>query len=111
MAIASRALFVGLYVLFMIPTYVFPYFGSNSAVGMWGNPFFFLHLLFMLALIVLALLRGLSIGKAWIALCPFAALVFDLTPGLSVVPIVPTVLHIAVLIASREKKVKPDPIG
>ncbi len=98
--------FVSFYLAFMIPTYLLPYVGSNSAVlnaagassGLGMNPAFWLHLLSLLVLLALAWFRGGNIDKKWLLIFPVIALVFDFVPGLSSIPLVPTVMHILTLI-------------
>src|SRR5262249_36273000 len=69
--IAIPVVFVILYYILMLPTYILPYFGSNSAVfgaasvasGAGVYPLFLLHLAFLIALIVLAYIRGKVIAR------------------------------------------------
>ncbi len=110
--LASGPSYVGLYVLFMIPTYILPYLGSNSFVanatlaavdtaaggGNGLNLLLFVHLACLGALALMAWLRGSEIGKVWIVTFPIIAAVFDILPGLSLIPLVPTVLHICAII-------------
>ncbi len=89
--------FALLYAFFMVPTYVLPYFGSNSLVmnaltGM-ANVAFFIHLFALLILMGIAFLRGWRIQRRWLVVFPFLAMLFDLVPGLSIVPMVPTAMH------------------
>ena len=110
--------YVGLYLLVMIPTYVLPYFGSNSVLasaihkGVSGSiyPLFWIHLSFSLGLCLLAWLRGESIAKAWLVVLPVVATVFDLVPGLNVVPLVPTALNICAIIFGAKRQVESDPV-
>ena len=102
------------YVAFMIPTYVLPYFGSNShllrstaqaistdmgrgGAGALSIPFY-LHLLCLAALVALGTARGRQIGKPWLTVFPGLALAFDMLPVLSLIPLVPTVMHLAAII-------------
>lgn len=104
--LANTPVFVVAYIIFMLPTYYFPYVGSNSAalnaVGVAAkaglNPAFYWHLIALLILVALAWLRGDLIDKKWLVIFPVLALVFDLTPGLSVIPLVPTVMHLLAII-------------
>ena len=101
--------FVG-YVLFMIPTYVLAWGGSNSMIVQstataTGAPqashfqtLFFIHLGCLLALCALGWLRGAGAGKTWLVTFPALALVFDLVPVLSWIPFVPTLMHLLALI-------------
>ena len=100
------------YLLFMIPTYVLPYFGSNSVVansvaaavdasssevGGLNLPLF-VHLICLAALCFLAWVRGDLIGKKWIIVFPILAAFFDMMPGFNWIPLVPTGMHIAAII-------------
>lgn len=110
--LASGPSFVGLYLILMIPTYVLPYFGSNSLVANTAlaaadaassevsglNLLLFVHLACLGGLALLAWLRGSLVGKTWIVALPIIAAVFDIVPGLSMIPFVPTVLHITAII-------------
>lgn len=110
--LASGPSFVGLYLLLMIPTYILPYFGSNSLVanatlaaadaassevsGL--NMLLFVHLACLGGLALLSWLRGSLVGKTWIVALPIIAAVFDIVPGLSMIPLVPTALHITAIV-------------
>lgn len=101
---SSTPVFVVLYLLFMLPTYILPWVGSTSTLlppllgeGS-GQPYFWLHLLALVALVAIAWYRGLAKGKAWLILFPVAATIFDLTPGLNWIPLVPTALHVMTLV-------------
>jgi hypothetical protein len=112
--LGNPVVFVLLYILFMLPTYYLPYVGSNSAVigalGQVGaatadanplagiNPAFWLHLGSLIVLLILAWFRGAVIGKKWLIIFPILAAVFDLTPGMNLIPLVPTVMHLLVII-------------
>jgi hypothetical protein len=92
--------------MFMLPTYYLPYVGSNSAiVGVLGaasgagiNPAFWLHLGALLVLCFLCWIRGAYVARTWLVLFPVLALLFDLAPGLSAIPMIPTFLHLAAII-------------
>ena len=101
--------YVALYVAGMLPTYVLPYLGSNAAllrgsaraVGVRDTTtpgVFAVHLACLLALCALAAVRAAVVGRRWLVVLPLLALVFDLTPGLSLIPLVPTMLHLAAVI-------------
>lgn len=107
--ISNPAMFVALYLLLMLPTYVLPYMGSNASLlksmqrqvatqPVLGPAPLYLHLGFLLALIFLASVRGKKIGKQWIAIFPVLATFFDLTPGLNLIPLIPTIMHILAVI-------------
>lgn len=94
------------YVTLMIPTYVLPWLGSNSAVfnaagvavGHGLTPQWWAHAWCLVMLILMTWLRGSLINKKYLPVFPFLATVFDLTPGLSMIPFIPTVLHLAAII-------------
>lgn len=98
--------FVVGYLIFMVPTYVLPYIGSNSAiVGAIGaafghsfTPQFWLHLWCLVMLVLVTSIRARNIGKSWLMIFPVTAGFFDLVPGLSMIPLVPTVMHLLALI-------------
>lgn len=104
--LANPVIFAVLYIVFMIPTYMLPYMGSNSSVinatgvsaGAGMNPLFWLHLLALAVLVALAWFRGGHVAKAWLVIFPVLALVFDLVPGLSSIPLVPTLMHLLSII-------------
>ena len=118
--IANAPIFVSLYVLLMIPTYLLPYSGSNSlfvnsmVAGMasvynQSTPLSmyvasFAHVACLLLLAMLAFFRGKHFGKTWIVVLPVLALIFDFVPGFSLIPLVPTVMHLATIIIG----VKPE---
>lgn len=114
--LGKPALFVVLYILFLIPTYLLPYFGSNSAaiyaVGAAAGeipPQLIIHFLALLALVLIALGRGKAIGKLWLVIFPILAAFFDLVPGMSSVPLVVTVLHILAITLGLTLAPKPVP--
>jgi len=98
--------FAVLYVLFLIPTYVLPWAGSNSLMFAAASsefegqipPAFWGHLGALGVLVLLAFCRGRLIGKAWLPVLPVIAGLFDLMPGLSMVPFVPTAFHVVTLV-------------
>lgn len=104
--LGNAVVFVVVYILFMLPTYFLPYLGSNSAVvGTLGavseagvNPAFWLHLGSLGVLIVMTWFRGVLIDKKWLIIFPILATVFDLVPGLNIIPLVPTVMHLLAII-------------
>lgn len=113
--LGNVVVFVAVYLVFMIPTYYLPYKGSNSAVlgaimataeaGI--NPYFWLHLAALLVLVVIAWFRGVLIDKKWLLIFPLLATVFDLVPGLSSIPLVPTVMHLLAIILGVALKTAP----
>ena len=104
--LGNAIVFVILYILFMLPTYYLPYLGSNSAVlntaGEATNnglsPALGLHVGSLIILIAIAWFRGSFIDKKWLIIFPILATIFDLGPGLSAIPFVPTVMHLFAII-------------
>ena len=94
------------YVILMIPTYLLPWLGSNSAVlnavgvavGHGMTPLWWAHAWCLVMLILMTWIRGDIIGKKYLPIFPFMAAVFDLTPGLSMIPLIPTALHLVAII-------------
>lgn len=103
---ANGVVFVIVYVLAMIPTYYMPYAGSNSlAVNALGNAFnqgpnpaLLWHVGAFVVLIGITWARGSLIGKKWLGVFPILALVFDFVPGLSLIPMIPTIMHLLAII-------------
>lgn len=99
---ASGGNYAILYLLFMIPTYLLPWAGSNSSfvfiatLGM--NPYFWIHLLSLGVLCALAWARGARTDRPWLVALPLLALVFDMVPGLNLIPFAPTALHLMALV-------------
>jgi hypothetical protein len=99
--------FVVTYLLLMVPTYILPYFGSNStlvnafstALGMGPTPQWWAHAWVLTLLCLLAWARSGVMGRAWLPILPILASVFDLTPMLSSIPLMPTLLHIGGILA------------
>ncbi|MEW5891007.1 MAG: hypothetical protein AB1768_18655 [Pseudomonadota bacterium] len=102
----STPVFVLAYLAFMVPTYVLPWFGSNSALvgafsaalGLGPSPFWWLHLWSLGTLCLMAWTRGAIVGRGWLPVFPVIAAFFDMTPGVNVIPLVPTVMHIVAII-------------
>lgn len=98
----NTPIFIIGYLLLMIPTYVLPYFGSNStllnafgaAAGMGMLPPWWAHVWCLVLLCLLAWARGSIAGRNWLPALPFLAMIFDMTPGLSSIPLIPTLLHL-----------------
>ncbi len=113
--LGNPIVFVIFYILFMIPTYIMPYFGSNSllintAIAKSNgsiNPALWIHLISMFALIFLTYFRSSLINKKWLITLPILALVFDFIPFLNLIPLVPTVMHILTLILGVSSQ-KPE---
>jgi hypothetical protein len=111
--------YVASYIGLMILTYILPYFGPNSAIlntasnSVSGrmNPLFWFHLMILIALCASAWYRGGYIDKKYFVIFPILALVFDLVLSLSLIPLVPTVMHLLVIIlgvmvATKNNEVK-----
>src|SRR5450830_783321 len=102
----NTLVFVIGYVTLMTPTYLLPWLGSNSAVfnvlgasiGHGMTPQWWAHVWCLAMLILMTWLRGDFIGKKYLPVFPFLAAVFDLTPGLSMIPFIPTALYLAAII-------------
>jgi len=64
-----------------------------------GEPSFWLQVFILVALIALAWTRGTVVGKkGWLCVFPALALVFDIVPLLSMIPLIPTVMHLFAII-------------
>lgn len=104
--ISSTLGFVISYLILMAPTYLLPYLGSNSALvngigaimGRGPTPQWWMHFWCLFMLILVAYVRGKWIGKSFLPALPILALAFDLTPVLSSIPFIPTIMHVLVLI-------------
>lgn len=106
----STPVFLALYLLFMIPTYILPYFGSNSSLGTliggavagWGGMFppqWWIHMFVLGTLSVIAWARGsVLVGKGYLPIVALLAAIFDMAPVLRAIPLVPTALHVFVLV-------------
>jgi len=106
-ALGNAPVFVIVYIIFMLPTYFLPYVGSNSLIlhGIDAaaktqllNVPFWLHLGSMLILGFLTWARGAYVSKGWLIIFPILAMVFDFVPGLSSIPLIPTVMHLLTII-------------
>lgn len=94
------------YLLLMTPTYILPYFGSNSlianglgaALGHGPMPQWWLHTWALVMLMLVGHVRGTLVGKRYLIVFPLVAAVFDMVPGLSIIPMVPTVMHALAII-------------
>lgn len=102
----NTLVFVIGYVILLIPTYLLPWLGSNSAVlnavgaaiGHGMTPQWWAHAWCLVMLVLMTWVRGDFVGKKYLPVLTFLAAVFDLTPGLSMVPLAPTALHLAAII-------------
>lgn len=99
----------------MVLTYILLYLGSNSllinaagaAAGAGAYALLLIHLAILGGLVLLAWARGKLIGKGWLVGRPIAAAVFDIVPGLSLIPLAPTVFHLAAIIIGVKDERKP----
>lgn len=102
----NRIFFVLIYLTVIGPTYVLPYFGSNSgilnlageAVGVGALPQFWMHVTALYLAVIVAWFRGIYVGKSWVAIFPFLAALFDMLPGFNWVFLIPTVFHVITLV-------------
>jgi hypothetical protein len=101
----NPAIFFLVYLVFVIPTYILPYFGSNSllvsgliAASGGSNPFFWMHLWCLSVVIVITWWRGYITNAAWIAIFPVIGTIFDLTPGFTWFFLLPTLMHVLAII-------------
>ena len=111
--------FVVGYLVFMVPTYVLPYLGSNSAIvgtigaafGRGPTPQFWLHFWCLVMLVLVTSIRAKNIGKGWLTIFPALAVFFDMVPVLNLIPLVPTVMHLFALVfgAKGGDAVSADP--
>jgi hypothetical protein len=112
----SRMLFVALYLLAAVPTYILPYFGSNStimnatgaAMGLGAQPTFWFHVLALYTLFAITWLRGAYTGRSWIAIFPFFAALFDLVPLLNWVFLIPTAFHVTAMVMGVKGEIVPE---
>jgi peptidylprolyl isomerase len=109
--IANPVAFFFLYLFFVIPTYVLPYFGSNSLLvggalsfSNGSNPFFWMHVLCFTCLTALTWWRGYATHSIWITLFPVLGGIFDLVPGFTLIFLLPTLMHCLALIFGVKQK-------
>lgn len=104
--LANPVSFFILYLLFMVPTYILPWLGSNSgllnvagaASGAGLHPLFWIHVLSYVVLILLAWMRGSLIDRSWLVVLPILAGIFDLVPGFNWIFLIPTGLNVLCVI-------------
>ena len=105
--LSSTVPFILLYLLFLVPTYVLPYMGSNSAIldsmakaGGYEEPNygFYIHMFCLTFLVFLAWVRTSRLTKNYLYIFPVLALAFDMIPFLSMIPFIPTIMHLLTLI-------------
>lgn len=108
--------FVVLYVLLMVPTYILPYFGSNStvtnafagAMGLGFLPQWWMHVWALAMMVLVAWMRGKWVDKGYLPAFAVAAGIFDMTPVLSSIPMIPTLFHLLAIILGAIGKEKSD---
>lgn len=102
-AFANTRLFTVTYLILVLPTYYLAYSSlieTGASLSSLNMPSI-LYILSMVAIWVICLIRGAIIGKNWLVLIPTVAFVFNLTPALSAIPIVPYAYHLlAILIGA-----------
>lgn len=104
--LGNAVIFICVYMVLMLPTYYLPYVGSNSAViGTLGaiteagvHPAFWMHLAALVGLVVVTWFRGVYVEKKWLVVLPIIATLFDLAPGLNIIPLIPTTMHILTMV-------------
>jgi len=103
--VANGVVFVIIYIVFMVPTYILPYLGSNSLVAVSTaaaekgvNLVTWLHLGSLVILMVITWLRSSYIDKKWLIIFPILATAFDFIPVLNYIPFVPTIMHLLAII-------------
>lgn len=95
--------FVLIYSVPLVFTYMLPFLGSNSVVintltsGL--NPFFWMHLLAAMSMVLIGGIRGALLGKEWLLFLPVLALMFDFLPILNCIPFGPSVFHALTLLS------------
>ena len=104
---AFLAMFLIPFILTYIVGWLSPFLGSASVVGaMAGDDTFsgtwlgvkaFLAALYI-CMAAASFLRGVANGTKWAVAFPLAAAVFDIVPGLSLIPFVPTILNVIALV-------------
>lgn len=103
------------YFVAMLPTYILPYFGSNSgflntasaAIGGGLLPGYLWHATFIAILCALAYVRGVRIQRGWLVAFPIVGGFFDLVPGFNWIPFVPTVMHAVTMYIGASKDAMP----
>lgn len=117
----KSAAYVVLYILLMVPTYILPYFGSNSLLlntvgmvfGFGPSPQWWAHVWFIVALVVMSWCRSEYCTHRWLPIFPVLAGVFDMTPVLNQIPLIPTIMNLfgiifgVTLLSDRSKDLQP----
>ena len=111
--------FIGLYIVFMIPTYYLPKMGStgnyevstiNGTESLFVPEYAFLHFIIMLILVIIVFYRAKFINKKWLISLPIIALIFDVVPVFNMIPFITTIMHVLTLAlgANKNKNLKPE---
>lgn len=102
----NSVVYAVLYIVLMLPTYVLPYFGSNSALfgaaslalGMGFTLQWWMHFWCLAVLVIMCWLRGEINEKSYLPVFPFLAAVFDMVPGINLIPLIATLMHLLAII-------------
>jgi hypothetical protein len=116
--IRQRGLVLLAMLVSFIPTYILPYYGSNSsllnaaALALVGNLLitFWLHLFVYGFATLLMWFSHRGISKLWV-IAPVFAAILDLTPGLSSLPFLPTLLMVISLVGAYLNTIATLPIA
>ena len=97
-AFANTSLFTITYLIAVVPNL---FFSNIVEKGLMLTTFGIASMLYFLSMIVILAIchiRGSLIGKHWLVLIPTVAFVFDMTPSLTGIHIVPHVYHALAII-------------
>jgi hypothetical protein len=107
-AFTNTSLFTLTYLICLIPTYYSAYAGMTENATLSAPAI--LYLLSMLGIWGICLIRGAIVGKHWLVLIPTVAFIFNLTPALTAIPIVPYAYHfLAILLGAALPSVALTP--
>ena len=100
----TTPVFIIIYVVLMIPTYVWNYIIAVDAIASEAGQINFtwniIQIINYLLLTVVAFLRGRRVGKGYIAAFPFVGGIFDVI--LIFIPFVPTVMNIVTIVLGAQ---------
>ena len=107
--LSNPAVFLSIYLVTVLATYILPYFGSNSWAGAQlisksgGNLVYFyfwftVHTLCYAVMGFLAFKVGKQGNKTWLVTFPILGAIFDLAPTINMIPLVASVLNIVGLV-------------
>ena len=107
--VLNPAVFLSIYLVMVLATYVLPYFGSNSwsiasISRQTGSPiglfyvWFSMHTLTYVVMAGLAYFAGKETNKLWLIAFPIMGAIFDLAPTINMIPLVASVLNIVGLV-------------